>query len=229
MIKKIKAGEKVHVEFAEKKHTFEKVNPFFLKVTSADEEKLVSIEKTVEVRVDSLFYENPYFFKWTTPIHASPKTTLKFLLKLPLENKLVIEAGKKDIVVESYHKKGKKVWHGPVNKGILCDFVEPEVYFDPQKGDFANVPLRVINPSNESRLIKRFVIEPDHLMLFEADNGFFTNKVYVNIVGEDQFSVSYGKTTTNAAKKPKKILKAKTRATKKILTSFTPLGLDIGF
>jgi hypothetical protein len=145
---------------------------------------------------------------------ASPKTTLKFILKLPLQKKLVVEAGKKDIEIESSHKNEKKAWYGPVFEGTLCDFVEPEVVFK-----------RVVNQSNESRLIKKFVIDPKYLMLFEAENGFFTNKVYVNIVGEDKFSISYGKTTTNAAKASKKIIKAKSKTTKKILTSFSPLTM----
>jgi hypothetical protein len=225
MKKKLQTGGKTKLEFAGKSHVFEKVNLYFLKVSSEGDEKLISIEGTVEIRVDNLFYDNPYFFLWETPIQASPKTTLKFILKLPLQKKLVVEAGKKDIEIESSHKNEKKAWYGPVFEGTLCDFVEPEVVFKPEKGDFANVPLRVVNQSNESRLIKKFVIDPKYLMLFEAENGFFTNKVYVNIVGEDKFSISYGKTTTNAAKASKKIIKAKSKTTKKILTSFSPLTM----
>jgi hypothetical protein len=184
----------------------------------------VSIEGTVEIRVDSLFYDKPYFFKWANPIQASPKTTLKFILKLPLQKKLVVEAGKKDIELESYHEGEKKAWHGQVYEGKLCYFTEPEVYFDPLEGDFANVPIRVLNQSNESRLIKKFVVEPDFLMLFKSEVGYFTNKVYVTIVGEDQFSISYGTTTSKAAKKAKKIIKEKMKSNK-VITRFSPLKL----
>ncbi|MFQ5800229.1 MAG: hypothetical protein ACE5HH_00735, partial [Candidatus Hydrothermarchaeales archaeon] len=72
---------------------------------------------------------------------------------------------------------------------------------------------------------KKFVINPDYLMLFKADNGLFTNKVYINIVGEDEFTLAYGKGTTKAAKKPKKIIKQKAKSPKKVLTSFSPLKL----
>jgi hypothetical protein len=226
---KLKTGEKVDIDFAEKKHTFQKVNPFFLNVTTEGIERLISIEGTVEIRIDNLFFDNPYFFKWGSPIQASPKTTLKFILKLPLQKKLVIEAGKKDIEIQSYKGGDKKAWYGQVYEGVLCDFVEPEVIFKPEKGDFANVPVRVVNSGKESRLIKKFVIDSKYLMLYQADNGIFTNKVYVNIVGEDQFSITYGKTTTNSAKKPKKIIKAKATSQKKVLTSFSPLKLAKDF
>lgn len=225
MVSKLKSGEKIEIEFAGKTHTFEKVNPFFLKVSSVGQERLVSIEGTVEIRIDNLFYENPYFFKWAVPIQASPKTTLKFFLKLPLQKKLVVEAGKKDIVIASHHEGGKKAWHGQVFEGVLCDYVEPGVIFKPEEGDFANVPIRIVNQGKESRLIKKFMIDPSYLMLYRAENGLFTNKVYVNILGEDRFSTSYGTGTTKAAKKAKKIVKEKARSSKKVLTSFSPLKL----
>ncbi len=192
---------------------------------------LVSIEKTVEIRVDNLFYGRPYFYKWSNPIQASSKTTLKFFLKLPLEKKLIVEAGKKDIVIESYNESVKKAWHGQVYEGVLCEYVEPEVFFEPAKGDFANVPIRVLNQSDESRLIKKFMISPDYLMLYEAENGFFTNKVYVNIVGEDEFTLSYGTTTTTKATNPTKVIKEKMKSTQKILTTFSPIKLarEFGF
>jgi hypothetical protein len=225
MTKKLKTGEKANIEFAGKAHIFEKVNPYFLKVTSEGESRLISIEGTVEIRIDTLFFNRPYYFKWPTPIQASPKTTLKFILKLPLQKKLVVEAGKRDIEIESYHEDERKAWYGPVHKGVLCDFVEPEVYFKPQKGSYANMPVRVVNPSNETKEIKRFVVRPDYLALYQAENGFFTNKIYVNIVREGEFSLNYGKSTMKAAKKAKKIIKQKAKSPQKVLTRFSPLNL----
>jgi hypothetical protein len=230
MLKKLKTGEKVEVDFAQEKHTFEKVTPFFLKVSTKDErERLVSIEGTVEIRIDKAFYDRPYFFKWSTPIQASPKTTLKFILKLPLQQKLVVEAGKKDIIIKSHHEGEKKAWHGQVYSGELCDSVTPEVYFEPKQGDFANMPVRVVNPSNVSREISRFVVNPKYLMLYEAENGLFTNKIYVNIVREGEFSMNYGKSTMKAAKKSRKIIKEKAASPKRVLTRLSPINLaDLG-
>ena len=227
----LKTGEKVEIDFAGKRHVFEKVNPFFLKVSESGNERLVSIEGTVEIRIDTEFYEHPYFYRWKTPIQASPKTTLKFILKLPLQKKLVVEAGKRDIVIDSFHEGAKKAWYGPVSAGELCDFVTPEVLFEPEAGDFANMFVRVVNPSNVAREISRFVVNPDYLMLYQAENGYFTNKIYVNIVREDEFSLNYGKGTTAAAKKAKKIIKPKVTSHKKVLTRFSPLNVarDIGF
>lgn len=222
---KLKTGEKQEIEFADKKYLFEKVNPFFLRVTTEDLDKLVSIEKSIEIRIDKIFHDRPYFFRWKTPIQASPKTTLKFLLRLPLQKKLVVEAGKKDIEIDKYFESTKLAWHGQVYEGELCDFIEPEVYFEPRTGDFANLPIRIVNPGNETRLIKKFVLNTERMMLFKAENGLFTNKVYVNILGEDKFSISYGKVTTKAAEKPKKIIAEKTKSARKILTSFSPLNL----
>ncbi|RMF91286.1 MAG: DUF432 domain-containing protein [Methanobacteriota archaeon] len=225
MMKKLKTGERTDIDFAGKNYVFEKVNPYFLKVTSEEGERLVSIEGTVEIRIDLAFYERPYFLKWSTPVQASPKTTLKFMVKLPLQKKLVVEAGKKDIVIAAHHERHKMAWHGQVYEGQLCYFIEPEIYFKPLAGDFANMPVRVVNPHTESRQITKFVVNPDYLMLYEAENGFFTNKVYINIVGEDRFSASYGRETTKSAKKPKRIIKERIRAPKKVLTSFSPLKL----
>jgi len=231
MKEKLATGESLEVDFAGKRYVFEKVNPFFLKVSSDGGERLISIEGTVEIRVDTKFYERPYFYKWKTPIQASSKTTLKFILKLPLQKKLVVEAGKRDIVIDSFHAGLKKAWHGPVSAGELCDFVTPEVLFEPEKGDFANLFVRVVNPSTVSREISRFVVDPKRLMLFQAENGFFTNKIYVNIVREGEFSMDYGKGTTRAAKKAKKIVKEQLKSTKNVLTKFSPLNVvrDFGF
>lgn len=222
---KLKTGEKLEFEFAGKTYVFERINPFFLKVTSDGVERLISIEGTVEIRVDTEFYERPYFFKWKTPIQASSKTTLKFILKLPLQKKLVVEAGKRDIVIDSFLRSAKKAWYGPVSAGVLCDFVEPEVLFEPEEGEFANMLVRIVNPSNMSREITRFVVSPDRLMLFQAENGYFTNKIYVNIVREEEFSMDYGKGTTKDAKKAKKIIKEKVKSHKKVLTRFSPLNV----
>ena len=231
MIKKLPLGGKSEIEFAGKTFVFERVNPYFLKVTSEGEERLISIEDTVEIRIDSGFYEHPYFFKWQSPLNASPKTTLKFILKLPLQKSLVVEAGTRDIVIEKLYKEGRHAWHGPVSAGELCDFVAPVVLFEPLKGDFANMPVRIVNPDSLSKEIKAFVVNPDYLILYKAENGFFTNKVYVNIVGEGEFSMSYGTTTTKAAKKAEVLIQQKTKSPKSILTSFSPLKFarEFGF
>jgi hypothetical protein len=229
MKEKLATGESLEVDFAGKRYVFEKVNPFFLKVSSGDAERLVSIEGIVEIRVDTVFYEHPYFFKWKNPIQASPKTTLKFILKLPLQKKLVVEAGKRDILIDSFHESTKKAWYGPVSAGELCDFVTPEVLFEPESGEFANMLIRIVNPINVSREITRFVVNPDRLMLYQADNGYFTNKIYVNIVREGEFSMDYGKGTTKSAKKAKKIIKEKVKSHKKVLTRFSPLNVARDF
>jgi hypothetical protein len=231
MKEKLATGESLKVDFAGKRYVFEKVNPFFLKVSTDGEERLISIEGTVEIRMDTEFYEHPYFYKWKIPIQASSKTTLKFILKLPLQKKLVVEAGKRDIVIDSFHAGTKKAWYGPVSAGELCDFVTPEVLFEPEAGEFANMIVRIVNPSNVSREITRFVVNPDRLMLYHAENGYFTNKIYVNIVREGEFSMDYGKGTTKAAKKAKKIIKEKAKSHKKVLTRFSPLNVarDFGF
>ncbi len=225
MKEKLATGETVEIDFAGKKYVFEKVNPFFLKVSADGDERLISIEGAVEIRIDTEFYEDSYFYKWKTPIQASSKTTLKFILKLPLQKKLVVEAGKRDIVIDSFRKGVKKAWYGPVSAGVLCDFVVPEVLFEAEEGEFANMLVRIVNPSTVSRDISHFVVDPKRLMLFQAENGYFTNKIYVNIVREGEFSMDYGKGTTKDAKKAKKIIKEKVKSHKKVLTRFSPLNV----
>jgi len=226
MKQRLRTGEKVELDFGGRGYVFEKLSPYFLRaVTSDGVEKLVSIEGEVEIRVDSMFYERPYFFKWSEPVQASPKTRLKFFLKLPLQRKLVVEAGRKDIVIDAECPEERLAWHGPVYEGVLCTFVEPELLFKAEKGDFANMPVRVVNPGAEARFIKRFVVEPDYLILYHAENGFFTNKVYVSITGEDEFAISYGKGTTKSAVKPRKMIEQKARSPKKVLTTFSPIKL----
>lgn len=222
---KLKNGESSEMEFAGKTYLFNRVNPFFLRVTVEGKSRLVSIEKTVDIRVERLFYENPYFFKWDAPLQASPRTTLKFFLRLPLKHDLVVEAGKKDIMIDSLHEESRKAWYGEVHSGILCDYVKPEVYFDPLEGDFANMPVRIVNSNSLSSNIKNFVVDPKYLMLLKAENGYFTNKVYVNILKDGGFSMSYATVTTKVAKKPKKVVQEKAKSPKKILTGFSPLKL----
>ncbi len=222
---RLKNGESSEMTFAGKTYLFERVNPFFLKVTLEGKSRLVSIEKTAEIRIETLFYDNPYFFKWESPLQASPRTTLKFFLRLPLKQDLVVEAGKRDIVIDSFHEAGRKAWHGEVHKGLLCDYVRPDVYFEPVDSAFANMPVRVVNSNSLSTEIKNFVVDPRYLMLFKAENGYFTNKVYVNVLKEGGFSMSYGTVTTNAAKKPKKVVQEQAKSPKRILTRFSPLKL----
>ena len=226
VLKKMKLGEEFEYDFEGKRYYFKRISPYFLEIKeNSSEEKLVSIEKEVEIRIDYDFYELPYFFKWQTPISAAAKSKLKFFLKIPLRKKLVVEAGKKDIEIASSVEREKKAWYGELYEGVLCRYVKPEVFLEPEKGEFANAPIRIVNPSDETKQIEKFLLYPEYLMLFSAEGILFTNKIYVNIIEEDEYSVEYARKTTKKAKKANKILDQRARSPKKVLTKFSPLKI----
>lgn len=107
---RLKNGQSFEFEFVGRKFLFERVNPYFVKVVSDLKEQMVSIiSDEIEIRADFDFYERPYLFKFKDPLSAAPKTVLKFFLKLPLMKKLVLEAGKTDVVVEKYAEEKRKI------------------------------------------------------------------------------------------------------------------------
>lgn len=229
ILKKMKVGEEFEYDFEGKKYYFKRISPYFLEVReNGGEEKLVSIEKGVEIRIDYDFYDLPYFFKWQAPISAAAKSKLKFFLKIPLRKKLVVEAGKRDIEIASSVEREKKAWYGELYEGVLCRYVRPEVFLKPEKGDFANAPIRIVNNNDETKEIEKFLIYPDYLLLFSSEemgNMLFTNKIYVNIIEKDEYSVEYARKTTKKAKKAKKLLDQRARSPKKVLTKFSPLKI----
>lgn len=199
------------------------MNPYFVRVVSDLKEQMVSIiSDEIEIRADFDFYERPYLFKFKDPLSAAPKTVLKFFLKLPLMQKLVLEAGKTDVVVEKYAEEKRKIWHGQVYEGVLCSFMEPRILLKPEKGDFANMPVRFLNKHIEPREIKKFLVNPEYLTLYEGENGLFTNKVYIDILEKDEFNINYGRETTKQAGKAKVLIQAK-GAAKGILQRFDPI------
>ncbi len=81
--------------------------------------------------------------------------------------------------------------------------MEPRILLKPEKGDFANMPVRFLNKHVEPREIKKFLVYPEYLTLYEGEDGLFTNKVYIDILEKDEFNINYGRETTKQAGKAK--------------------------
>jgi hypothetical protein len=59
------------------------------------------LEKGAALKIDffgkEYFFERPYLIKFKDALHISPKSQLKFFLKLPLVTKLALKSGEKSI------------------------------------------------------------------------------------------------------------------------------------
>lgn len=219
----LKVGQKVKVEIGGKSYEIERINQYLVKITNEDKQWLGSIDGDVEVDTRYAFHELPYFFRFSNPLTAAPKTLLKLFVKLPLVKKLVVRSNVNELTIHRHMESERKIWHGEVYEGQMCIHVEPEIITEPGEGEFANIPIRFSNKSNDVLGIKKFVLQPDYLILYQGKNGLYTNKVYVDIIGENEVRVTYGQKTTNKAGSVDLLVEQKTKPQKSILTKFTPM------
>lgn len=214
------------IDFFGKEYFFERLNPFAVKITTGASHSIASFPGELSVNLKKDFYERPYLIKFKDALQLSPKSQLKFFLKLPLMIKLLLTSDEKSIEIDRHIEYKRKAWHGEVNRGVLCTYVEAEFAFDnPFETLDALVPLRIVNKSDFPREISKIVVEPENLFLFKGDNGIFTNKVYILVISSNEFSVEYSTKTTNKAINPQVIIDRKISVAKTVLTRFDKFGI----
>lgn len=223
----MKLGEKgrLEKEFFDKKYVITRPNPFTVQVKTKDFFKVVSISGDVSLAVKEDFYDKPYFFKLREGLKLSQDSMLKFFLPLPIVLKLVLTGANKEVVIDRYQKHTRMALHGPVTSGVLCTYLESNAYMDLTETEDALVPLRVINKRDAAVEISKFVLDPNYMMLWKGEKGYFTNKVYVDVISDEEFRVNYGKGTTSKAGKLEKIMGRKAEV-KGIITKFAPFGIS---
>ncbi len=225
-MEKLEKDAALKIDFFGKEYTFERLNPFTVRISSGASHSIASFSGELYVDMRKDFYERPYLIKFKDALQLSPKSQLKFFLKLPLATKLILESGEKSLEVDRHIEYNRKAWHGEVHRGALCTYVEAEFAFDnPFKTQDALVPLRIVNRSDVPREISKIVIEPENLFLFKGDNGFFTNKVYILVLSSNEFSVEYGTKTTTKIVNPQTIIDRKISVAKTVLTRFDKFGI----
>jgi len=226
MMEKLEKDASLKIDFFGKEYIFERLNPFTVKITSGELQSVVSFSGELFVDTIKDFYEKPYLIKFKDALHLSPKSQLKFFLKLPLITKLVLRSDRKSMEIDRHVEYSRKAWHGEVQRGVLCTYVEAEYAFDkPFETPDALVPLRILNKSDAHREISKIVVDPENLFLFKGDNGFFTSKVYILVISSDEFSVEYGTKTTAKAINPEPIIDRKISVAKTVLTKFEKFGI----
>ncbi len=219
----LKVGQSTSEEIGDKSFEIERVSSYLVKIANEEKQWLSGVAGDVEVTTKYAFNELPYFFRFPNPLAAAPKTLLKIFLKLPLVEKLVLISGGKELTIHSHMENERKIWHGEVYKGVMCVHVEPEILTEPGNGEFANLPVRFSNKTDDVLSIKKFVLEPEYMILYQGENGLYTNKVYVDIVGENEVKMTYGRGTTDKAGKAELLIEQKAKPQKSILTKFTPM------
>jgi hypothetical protein len=225
-MEKLEKDAALKIDFFGNEYIFERLNPFTIRITSGTSHIIASFSGGLFADTRKDFYERPYLIKFKDALQLSPKSQLKFFLKLPLFTKLILENSEKSLEVDRHIEYNRKAWHGEVHRGVLCTYVEAEIAFDnPFKTQDALVPLRIVNRSDVTREISKIVIEPENLFLFKGDNGLFTNKVYILVLSSNEFSVEYGTKTTTKIIKPKPIIDRKISVAKTVLTKFDKFGI----
>lgn len=225
-MEKLEKDAALKIDFFGKEYTFERLNPFTVRIASGVSQNFASFSGELFVDMRKDFYERPYLIKFKDALQLSPKSQLKFFLKLPLVTKLILKSGEKSLEIYRHIEYNRKAWHGEVHRGALCTYIEAEFAFDnPFKTQDALVPLRIVNRSDFPREISKIVVEPENLFLFKGDNGLFTNKVYILVLSSNEFSVEYGTKTTNKAVNPQPIIDRKISVARTVLTRFDKFGI----
>lgn len=216
----------IKVDFFEKEYSFERLNPFTVDIVSGASHAITSLTGRLSVEIRKDFYDRPYLIKFKDNLHLSQRSQIKFFLKLPLVRKLFLKSDDKSIEIDRYSEYSRNAWHGEVHKGVLCIYVDAEFSFDaPFETQDALVPLRILNKGDVPREIKKIVIDPENLSLFQGDNGLFTSKVYIYVISSDEFSVEYGTRTTTKVRYPHTLIDRKMSVTKTVLTKFDRYGI----
>ncbi len=224
-MEKLETDAALKIDFFGKEYTFERLNPFTVRITSGASHSIASFSGELFIDTKKDFYEMPYLIKFKDALQLSPKSQLKFFLKLPLITKLMLESGEKSLEIDRHIEYKRKAWHGEVNRGALCTYVEAEFAFDVFKAQDALVPLRIVNKSEVPGEISKIVVEPENLFLFKGDNGFFTNKIYILVISSNEFRVDYSAKTTTKAVNPKPIIDREFSVAQTVLTRFDKFGI----
>jgi hypothetical protein len=225
-MEKLENDNALKIDFFGKEYIFERLSPYTIKIKSEKSVRFASFSGEVFVDTKKEFYEKPYLINFKTNLLLSPKSMLKFFLKLPLVTKLVLAGSEKSIEVDRFIENNRMAWHGEVHKGVLCTFVEAEFSFgDPDKIQDALVPIRIVNKSEVQREISKIVFEPENLILVKGDNGLFTNKVYILVVSSNEFGVEYGTKTTTKVVNPQVLIDRKISVAKTVLIRFDKFGI----
>lgn len=224
-MEKLEKDAALRIDFFGKEYVFERVNPFTVRITSDGGESMVSFSGELYVDMKKDFYDVPYLVHFKSALRLSPRSQLKFFLKIPLVTKLVLEGREKSMEIAKHVEYKRKIWHGEVHRGALCVYVEAEFEFDLFNTGDALVPLRVVNRSNSPRDISKILIEPDHLFLVRGDNGIFTNKVYIIALTPREFSAEYGTRTSARVINPFPIIDRKISMAKTVLMRFDRFGI----
>lgn len=218
----LSVGRKVEKKLGGANYNLKRFTPFLVSVSDGDKQWLESIDGDVSVEFGLRFPELPYYLRFKAPLTSAPNTLLKSFIRLPLVKALILSSTKREIIVARSFLNERKAWFGEVYDGVLCDNVDAELSVEPAKGEFANLPIRFSNKYEEALTLKKFLLKPKYMTLYEGETGFFTNKVYVDITGEDEVKVSYTKSTTSRAGKTKVLVAQKEKPEKGIHLSFAP-------
>lgn len=218
-------GRTIRKKIEDKTFIVKRLTPFLVSVDDGEKERLESIDGDVLVRVEKRFPDLPYLLRFKNPLTCAANTLLKAYLMAPLADALILSSQKREVVVFKALADERKAWFGEVYDGVLCEHVDAEISPGPLKGNLGNIPIRISNRNGENYSIKRFLLEPEYMTLFEGESGLFLNKVYLEITGEDEVKVSYTRSTSSKAGKTKVLVAQKKKPEKGIYLNFTPTVL----
>lgn len=220
----LKVGQTTEVNFGERDSEIENTQ-YLVRIKSGARQWVFSVEGGVEVATRHVFPEMPYFFRFPEPLISAPRSLLKIFIKVPLVEELAIESNREKFVVHRHMRGYKKIWYGEAHSGVMCIYVEPEILLEPERGDFANLPIRLSTKSKDSLSIEGFILYPEYLILYHGENGLYTNRVSVDIIGENEVKVTYGRGTTRKAGKHELLVDQLEKPPKNIITAFAPMEL----
>ena len=148
------------------------------------------IHENIEIRPTLL--DKPIYIKLRNPVTVLPGETINFCLERPLDGELVIKHEDKTTVLHKFSLYNYKlINYGIVTNGIVCYYIESDIVTKPKIGNYAMVPVTVINKHNRPNLISKLIIDKNFLKILVTPDMFMTNNVTARVRTEKIAYITY--------------------------------------
>ena len=160
-----------------------------------DSEHITNFSQYCEhIEIRPTLLDKPLFIKLKKPVTVLPNETVNFSLERPLDGELVINHEEKTTLLHKFSLYDYKlINYGIVTDGIVCYYIESDIIEKPRNGNFALVPVSVINKHNKPTLISKIIIDKNFLKILVTPSMFMTNNATVRVRTEKVAYISYTK------------------------------------
>lgn len=160
-------------------------------------EHVTSFSKRYE-RLDILpvLLDRPLYIRLKKPVTVFPDQTINFYLERPLNGEMMVKDKETSEFLYKFSLFNfKLINYGIVNDGFVCYYVESDIVKKPANGNYALVPISLVNKHNEPHLFTKLIIYKNFLKLLVTPEMFITNNVTVTVSNSMTAYISYSDNT----------------------------------